>query len=302
MAQEIVATVGTFDGVHLGHQHLLLSLRGRASELGLGVAVFTFSPHPAQVLRPDAVPALLSTPREREERLSSRVESVHTLVFSRDLSNLSAEEFVAYLRDEYGVRGLLLGYDHRFGRDAVLSFAEYEEIGRRCGVEIWHEDCFLAPDGLPVSSSRIRRALHEGRVGEANSLLGYAYELTGCVMGGMRIGRAMGYPTANIAPEESTKLIPADGVYAVSVVIGSALHHGMLYIGKRPTMDNGDYRSIEVNIFDLNADLYAKTLTLRLEDFVRRDRKFASVDELKAQIARDEAAIRQFFLEKGGGL
>lgn len=299
MAQEVIATIGTFDGVHLGHQHLLSRLNLLASEQGRGAAVFTFYPHPAGVLRPDAVPSLLSSQRERIERLRAQVTDVHTLVFSRDLSNLSAEEFICYLRDEYGVRVLLLGYDHRFGRGAQHSFQEYHTIGTRCGVEVCQQDCYLAPDGLPISSSRIRRALQEGRVGEANRLLGYAYEITGSVMGGMRIGRSMGYPTANIAPEEATKLIPADGVYAVSVLLGERLHYGMLYIGKRPTIDNGDYRSIEVNIFDLNADLYAKSLTLRLEDFVRGDKKFASIDELKAQIARDEAHIRQYFRHRG---
>ncbi|MDO4707920.1 MAG: riboflavin biosynthesis protein RibF [Porphyromonadaceae bacterium] len=299
MAQEIIATLGTFDGVHLGHQHLLSRLNTLAKQRGMEAAVFTFYPHPAQVLRPDAVPSLLSSQRERIERLKEQIANVHTLVFSRDLSNLSAEEFIYYLKNEYGVRGLLLGYDHRFGRGAQHSFEEYRAMGIRCGVEVWQEDCYLTPDGLPISSSRIRQLLLENRVEAANSLLGYPYEVTGHVMGGMRIGRAMGYPTANIAPEEATKLIPADGVYAVSVLNGGNLHYGMLYIGKRPTIDNGGYRTIEVNIFDLNADLYTKSLTLRLEAFVRADCKFASIEELKAQIAHDEVAIRQHFRNQG---
>lgn len=295
MAQEVIATIGTFDGVHLGHQHLINQLNNLGLRLGLEPVVFTFYPHPAQVLRPDAVPELLCSSREKEQLLLTYGHRVEALVFSRDLSNLTAEDFLLYMKEEYGVRALLVGYDHHFGRGAAETFADYQRLGHRHGIEVYSGDRYLRNDGLAVSSTLIRTALREGRVEDANSLLGYVYEITGSVMGGMRIGRSMGYPTANICPEDTAKLIPADGVYAVSVLLSDQVYYGMLYIGKRPTLDNGDYRTIEVNIFDLNADLYAKSLTLRLERYVRADQKFASLEELKVQIASDEATIRQYF-------
>lgn len=295
MAQEVIATIGTFDGVHMGHQSLVKQLIRLGLEQDREPLIFTFYPHPAQVLRPDAVPELLCSAREKSERLESYGVQVETLVFSRDLSNMTAEEFLVYLRDTYNVSALLVGYDHHFGRGAGETFEDYERLGRVHGIDIYQGKRYYQEDGITISSTNVRKLLREGRVEEANSLLGYTYEITGSVMGGMRVGRSMGYPTANINPEDAHKLIPADGVYAVRVLLSERTYYGMLYIGKRPTLDNGDYRTIEVNIFDLNADLYTKSLTLCLDSYVRSDRKFDSLDELKAQIAIDEATIRRIF-------
>ncbi|MDO4691747.1 MAG: riboflavin biosynthesis protein RibF [Porphyromonadaceae bacterium] len=294
MAQEIIATVGAFDGIHLGHRALLNQLRDLSEVLGLVPVVFTFSPHPAEMLRPELAPPHLA-PLEQNVELLRRygVERVEILAFTPELASRSAEEFMLELRDRYGLKALLVGYDHQFGRGANLTYEDYEAIGRRLGITLY-QGSSLRIDDAPVSSSRIRQLLGAGKTREANAMLGYTYRFSGQVVGGMRIGRTMGYPTANIRPDDPRQLIPADGVYAVRVRIAQCMHTGMLYIGKRPTLDGAE-RTIEVNIFDLSADLYAQRLELHLETYVRPDCKFPSLEALQDQIARDEQFVRAYF-------
>lgn len=303
----MIATIGTFDGVHRGHHALLDELHRRASETGLTPAVVTFDPPPALVLHPDEAPRQLTTALERVERLRSLgLEHIILLSFTSELSRLSAEGFMRLLHDKYGVQALLAGYDHKFGHGASLDFESYATLGASLGIDVYRAEP-LDASGMPISSTRIRQLLTTGALAEANALLGYTYHLSGRVVGGLKIGRSMGYPTANIAPDDPTKLIPADGVYAVRIRLEprlgtsdttATLHTGMLYIGDRPTIDSGLSRTIEVNIFDLSANLYAQRLRVEFVEYVRPNRRFDSLDELRDQIARDEVQIRQIFAEQ----
>lgn len=302
MVTAIAATIGTFDGVHLGHRALLAELRESAQRQGLTPHIITFDPPPSIVLRPEEAPGQLSTALERVERLRSLgFEHIILLPFTKAVAELTAEDFMRLLRDKYGVRSLLVGYDHRFGKGANLSLDAYSALGEQLGLHVCRAQA-LDAGGAPISSSRIRQLLLSGRLQEANALLGYEYTLSGRVVGGLQIGRSLGYPTANIAPDDPYKLIPSDGVYAVRVRLEPRLgtadlepthHTGMLYIGHRPTLDDGLSRTIEVNIFDLSANLYAQRLRLEFVQYVRPDKRFDSLDELQGQISQDEETIRR---------
>lgn len=305
MGQEvIIATIGTFDGVHLGHQALLSELNTRAQVLGQVPAVITFDPPPVTVLRPDTEPRLLSSGLERLERLRSLGhQHIILLSFTAELASLSARSFMELLRDKYKVRGLLMGYDHRFGCDAELQIEDYIRLGEEVGIAVWQAGA-LSSESSPISSTRIRDLLLGGRLAEANALLGYDYTLSGRVVGGLQIGRSMGYPTANIVPDDRYKLVPADGVYAVKIRLEPRLgtddsvashHYGMLYIGDRPTIDEGLSRTIEVNIFDLSANLYAQRLRIEFVSYVRGNYRFPSLEALQVQIVQDEQTIRAIF-------
>lgn len=295
----VIATIGTFDGVHLGHQALLAELKRSAEELGMRPAVVTFDPSPAMVLHPSDRQAQLSTTSERVQYLRSMgLEDIILLNFNERLASLTSRDFMCLLKEKYGVGALLLGYDHRFGCDALQSFESYHALGQSLGLSVLQASA-LQHSGEAISSSRIRQLLLSGGLREANRLLGRAYTLSGQVVGGLQIGRSLGYPTANIKPDDEHKLIPYDGVYAVRVhlercVCGERFshHHGMLYIGDRPTLGGGLARTIEVNIFDLHANLYAKHLRIEFVDYVRPNQRFASLEDLQRQIALDEAYIR----------
>lgn len=297
-----IATIGTFDGVHTGHVALLEELKRLARKLALRPAVVTFDPMPVSVLRPESAPKSLMSVGERVAAVRSLgISDIILLSFTPSLAQLSAEEFMLLLRDKYAVHALLIGYDHHFGKGAKLSFSEYVAIGERIGMQVFQASP-LASSGSPVSSSRIREALLNCALGEANNLLGRAYSLSGQVVGGMQIGRSLGYPTANIKLDDPSLLVPADGVYAVRVQLDSCscgnqklMYTGMLSIGNRPTLSEGLARTIEVHIFDLNANLYAERLTLVFERYMRANRKFESLEELQKQIGRDEQEIRAYF-------
>lgn len=304
MAQAIAATIGTFDGVHLGHRALLQELQACANQQGLSPYIITFDPPPSIVLRPEAAPAQLSTALERVERLRSLgFENIILLPFTQAVADLTAQEFMLLLRDKYGVQSLLVGYDHRFGKGANLDLDTYRSIGETLGISVCRAQA-LQTLGEPISSSRIRQLLQSGKLEDANALLGYEYTLSGKVVGGLQIGRSLGYPTANISPDDPNKLIPSDGVYAVRIRLEPRLgttdslasyHTGMLYIGNRPTIDQGLSRTIEVNIFDLSANLYAQRLRLEFVQYIRPDKRFASLDDLQRQITQDEENIRHIF-------
>lgn len=296
MAKRLIATIGTFDGVHRGHRALLDELQALSTaDQSLTPAVITFSPSPIRVLRPMVQYQQICTVDERLELLQEAgIPYRIVLPFDRAIAELSSEQFMCLLRDKYGVQELLLGYDHRFGHGAPSDHSYYIELGDRLGIKV-HRSTPLLYDGAPISSSRIRSWLTEGDMQRANEALGYTYTLTGRVVGGLHIGRTMGYPTANIQLEDPDKLVPADGVYAVRVRTAQAQHYGMLYIGNRPTVQAGLTRTIEVNIFDLSADLYTQRLEVELTHYVRADQRFATLDALQAQIAQDEHNIRTYF-------
>lgn len=296
MAKRVIATIGTFDGVHRGHRALLNELLTLVSAGdNLKPMVITFSPSPSRVLRPYVEYKQLCTIDERLGLLlHSGIESRIVLPFDHHISELTSEQFMCLLRDKYGVEELLLGYDHRFGHGALSDPDHYIEVGNKLGIRV-HRSTPLLYEGLPISSSRIRTWLTEGDMQRANEALGYTYTLSGRVVGGLHIGRTMGYPTANIQLDDPEKLIPADGVYAVRVHTSQAQHYGMLYIGNRPTVSSALARTIEVNIFDLSADLYTQRLEVALVHYVRTDHRFSSLEALQSQIAQDERNIRTYF-------
>ena len=276
-----IATIGFFDGVHRGHRFLFAQLEEHAKLLHLSPVIYTFSQHPKQILTGTS-PAMLTTNTEREALLCAYGE-VCFLDFSA-VQHLTAEQFMRYLHDEQDVAALLIGYDHHFGSDRLKGFAEYEKIARKIGlhVERAHE-CLV--DGLPVSSSRIRKLLKAAQIDQVNRLLGYTYSVSGVVEHGNAIGATLGFPTANIRLN-SAKQLPASGVYVVMAQVDGVEYKALANIGTNPTVGN-DHLSLEVHLLDFQGDLYDQSLTISFLSFLREERKFDSLEELKNQITAD---------------
>lgn len=282
-----IATIGFFDGVHRGHRFLFAQLKELAHERGLEPLILTFDRHPKEVLT-GICPPMLTTYVERQHLLALHAE-VRVLPFS-EVQGLTAEQFMRYLQEKEQVEVLLMGYDHRFGSDQLKGFSEYEKVARRVGlhVERAHE-CLV--DSLPVSSTRIRKLLHEGHIKEVNRLLGYDYALSGSVEHGNGIGAQIGFPTANICLQ-SDKLLPIAGVYAASAVlegdtdITPATYAAVVNIGNNPTVGN-NHLTIEAHLIHYQGDLYGKTITIVLHEYIRAERKFDSLQKLQEQIRRD---------------
>ena len=290
-----VATIGFFDGVHRGHRFLIGQVRREAAWRGMESAVVTFPVHPRKVLQPGFCPRLLTTRDEKLDLLAQLdIDRCILFDFTPHLASLSACEFMEVLRNRYNIHTLVVGYDHRFGHNRSEGFDDYVRHAADLGMEVLPAEACSAPGGRPVSSSLIRRLLQdEGDVAQAADCLGYRYFLCGTVVGGRGIGHTLGFPTANLQPDSPDKLIPANGVYAVQVDIDGHSYGGMLNIGVRPTLDNGADRSIEVYIFDFNEDVYGRSMRLSFICRMRGECKFASLDELKAQLLKDEVAVRQ---------
>ena len=281
-----IATIGFFDGVHRGHRFLFAQLHEHAKLLHLSPVIYTFFQHPKQILTGQS-PAMLTTNTEREALLRAYGE-VYFLDFAA-VQHLTAEQFMHYLHEEQDVDALLIGYDHHFGSDRLKGFAEYEKIARKIGlhVERAHE-CLV--DGLPVSSTRIRKLLLEGHIHEVNRLLNYNYSLTGMVVHGNHIGTKIGFPTANIQLN-TDKLLPSFGVYAAHVQIEEQGYVAIVNVGNNPTVGNPTV-SVEAYIMNFNGDLYGKNITISFYEFLRHEQKFASIEELKAQIKKDIQSLQ----------
>ena len=290
-----VATIGFFDGVHLGHRHLINQVKMAASLNGWCSSIITFPVHPRQVIQSDYQPSLLSSPEEKIELLASTgIDNCILLPFTRELSMLTAWEFMQLLYDKYKVRMLVIGYDHRFGHNRAETFEDYCRYGRDLGIHIMQATAYTQEQDK-VSSSAIRRALLSGEVYTAAKYLGYSYSLDGTVVDGYKVGRKIGFPTANLRVDFSNKLIPAIGVYAVRVQVAGQQWKGMLSIGYRPTLNNGNDLSIEVHILDFQGDIYNQKMRLEFIEFLRPEVKFDSVDELIAQMHQDkEETIKVF--------
>ncbi len=284
-----------FDGVHSGHRQLLAQLVDKAKALNGEAVVLTFWPHPRMVLNQDKDQLrFLSSPEERTI-LFSQLGIDHLLLvpFTKELSNLSSEEFISqFLVDKIGIHHLLVGYNHRFGKGRTHSYNEYCELAEKYDFGISIVEAVLT-DGMQTSSTDIRNHLLAGHIEKANQILGYLYLLNGRVMGGQQLGRRIGYPTANIEVSESYKLIPPDGVYACKVHVEGKLFGGMLNIGYRPTVNhNIDHRSLEVHIFDFNRDIYSEEIRIEFISRVRDEMKFENVNALIEQLKKDEVVIR----------
>jgi riboflavin kinase / FMN adenylyltransferase len=286
-----VVTSGTFDGVHLGHQKIFGRLIEIARRYQGETVVLTFWPHPRLVLHPeDDSLKLLNTFEEKAAFLKDHgIDHLIRIPFTKEFSQLTSEQFIRQiLVDTIGTKKLVIGYDHHFGKNREGSFEQLKQNAPKYGFEV-EEIPRQDVDHVGVSSTKIRKALEEGDIETATHFLGKPYSLTGRVVAGDKLGRLMGYPTANIEIDTKYKLIPMDGIYAVTVLHEHSTYGGMLYIGNRPTI-NGTKQNIEVNIFGFNKDIYGESLTIYIHRLIRGDIKFNDLEALKDQLHLDEQA------------
>lgn len=286
--QKTIVTIGTFDGVHVGHQKIIEKLVAEAKASNKKSVLLTFFPHPRMVLQKDVTIKLINTINERAQHLEKLgLDSLIIHPFSKEFSRLTALDFVRdILVNQLSISKLIIGYDHHFGKNRegnIEQLTEYSHLYDFIVEEIPAQDI----DEVSVSSTKIRKALTNGQLKTANNYLGYNFSLTGKVVNGKQLGGKIGFPTANIDIAETYKLIPKTGVYVVKSVINNLTVYGMMNIGNRPTVD-GEHQTIEVHFFNFNRDLYNKELTIELLYFLREEQKFDSVAELTVQLKKDK--------------
>ena len=315
-----VVTIGTFDGVHLGHQKIIQKLVEKAHQIDGESVILTFFPHPRMILHPEDHQLKMINTMAEKAMLLEKLGIHHLIItpFTRDFSNQSPQEYIEQvLLQKIGMKAMVIGYDHRFGKDRSGNLAELQQFSKMYNYDI---DEIPEQDiaDVAVSSTRIRKALSKGDVDVANELMSHPFSLTGKVIRGDQIGRTLGYPTANLFIEESYKIIPSDGIYAVEVEIKdsrnknqvidnpfqpnqseiknqkSKIYKGMAYIGHRPTI-NGMSQNIEVNIFDFAEDIYHQSIQLNFLHFIRHDIKFEGLEKLTEQLGRDKESTLAFF-------
>lgn len=282
------ATIGFFDGVHRGHRFLIEQVKEVARHYGVASSVVTFAEHPRRVLHSDYQPQALTTADEKREMLLAQgIDECHVLDFDERMASLSARDFMkTVLKERFGVRFLIIGYDNRFGHNRSEGFDDYVRYGKELGIEVIRARAFEL-DGIGVSSSVVRALLSEGEVELAARCLGYRYSLSGKVVDGVKEGRRMGFPTANIDMDGMQKMIPANGVYAVEAEVdGGSVYPAMMNIGNRPTFD-GQKTTMEVNIIDYQGNLYGRNLRVSFVKRIRAERKFPSEKALAAQLEKD---------------
>lgn len=292
--ENATVTSGTFDGVHLGHQKILQILKKEANVIHGESVVITFWPHPRTVVSQDSQDLkLLSTIEEKIDLLEKfGVQHLLLIPFTREFSELSSDEFVQkILIKQIGTKKLVIGYDHRFGKNREGSFEYLQNNSLKFGIEI-QEIPKQEIENLTISSTKIRESLFNGDIEVANELLGRHYSFNGIVVKGRQLGRTIGFPTANVQVSETYKLIPSNGVYAVKVFLRNAWYSGMMNIGNRPTVD-GIGRTQEVNIFDFKDDIYGEKIKVELVSYIREEIKFNNIESLKEQILLDQEACLQ---------
>ncbi|MDQ1769935.1 bifunctional riboflavin kinase/FAD synthetase [Labilibaculum sp. A4] len=289
-----VVTIGTFDGVHLGHRKVIRRLQELAQKVNGETVIFTFYPHPRLVLNTeDNGLRLINTLEEKKVLLEAAgIDHLVVYPFTKEFSKLTYVEFVEkILVKQLGMKYLVVGYDHRFGHNREGKYEDLKVFADQLNFKIERQDV-LNMDAINVSSTKIRNAIADGDIQMANKYLGYRFFIKGDVVNGKKLGHTIGFPTANIDPQESYKLVPKDGVYAVKVDVDDKRYLGMLNIGVRPTVNNQlDNRSIEVHILDFNQDIYFKNITIHFYQRIRNEQFFASLDELKAQLAKDKLEV-----------
>lgn len=290
-----VVTVGTFDGVHAGHRAIMDTVLRKAEERNARSVIVTFDPHPREIINPgDAGIKLLTTLPERREILEELgIDRMVVIPFDRDFSLLSSEEFIRdIIYDKIGVAEFVIGYDHHFGKDREGSIETVERLGKEFGFDTY----VVSKREIgtkTVSSTAIRNAISEdGNVEIAADFLQRLYRLNGTVIHGDKRGKEIGYPTANIKPEDGRKIIPKDGVYAVGVRYEGQWYKGMMNIGTRPTFEE-QHRTLEVHLFDFEEDIYGKEVQVRFVKRIRDEKKFSGVDELVSQLQKDEKAAKE---------
>lgn len=291
-----VATIGMFDGVHLGHATLIAALRSQAREAGLRSLVITFDRHPQCVLAASGL-KMLQTLDDRIAALEAQQpDELLVLEFNKELAGTGTRDFMQLLAQRYGVATLIVGYNHRFGHNAPRTFDQYVALGKEVGITV-----IKAPEYLgqyaPVSSTIVRGLIAAGKVTDAMHCMGRPYCLRGHVVHGFHNGRGIGFPTANVGHTDPTVILPHNGAYAVLVHVDGQCLQGMVNVGVRPTLDNGPQLSIEVNIFDFDTDIYGRDISLEFIGFLRLEFKMGSIDELRRQLTADRDKSRKILTE-----
>ena len=293
-AKPTIVTIGTFDGVHIGHQKILEQITKSARDLNCESLVLTFFPHPRMVLQEGTEMKQLNTLDEKIYLMDNLgIDNLVVHPFDKEFSRLTAEEFVKeVLVDVFKIKKIIIGHDHRFGRNRTANIDDLITFGETYGFDV-EQISVKEIDAVSISSTKIRNALLEGNVALAANYLGYNYSLTGIVSKGKQLGRTIGFPTANIKIEESYKLIPLNGVYIAKSIIEGKTIYGMMNIGTRPTVD-GTSQTIEIHFFDFNQDIYNQKITISLLKRIRDEQKFESVDALKIQLGMDKTSAQDY--------
>lgn len=293
-----ILTLGTFDGVHIGHQKIIKKLLKQQEKTPAPTVVLTFFPHPRMVLQQDQSLKLLNTIEERIELLQNLgIDCLVVHPFDYEFSRLTAEEFVEKVLVQHAnIQNIIIGYDHRFGRNRTANITDLEQFGKQFGFDVTQISA-KEVDEISVSSTKIRNALIEGDIATANTYLGYHYFLTGSVQKGKQLGRSIGFPTANLQLTADYKLVPKNGVYIVQSTLHGKTVYGMMNIGNNPTVD-GTQQHLEVHFFDWNNDLYQQTIRVELLHKTREEIKFDSVVDLKKQLELDQQEILQWLKDQ----
>lgn len=292
-----VLTIGTFDGVHMGHRAILKRVTEHAAQIGGESILLTFEPHPRKLIFPDQ-PIEIITPTQKKLQLVTEAGIQHVIVvpFTKDFACLTAKQYVAdFLAKTFNPAAIVIGYDHHFGADRKGNINLLKEVQEEYGFDVVEISAQLIDDAT-VSSTKIRKAISMGDVADAANMLGRCYTLAGKVQQGAQLGRTIGFPTANMVPLDAEQIVPANGVYAVNVIADGQRYAAMLNIGIRPTVSKELTRHIEAHLFDFSGDLYNKHIELDFIHRLRDERKFNSLDELKAQLQQDEIAARKLLV------
>lgn len=292
--KKTILTLGTFDGVHIGHKKILEKITQNTENEKYESLVLTFFPHPRMILQEESAIKLLNTITEKIDLLEKTgIENLVIHPFDESFSRLTAEEFVReILVEQFHIQKIIIGHDHRFGRNRTANIDDLIDFGKKYGFEV-EQISAQEINEISVSSTKIRNALEEGDIVLANKYLGYEYFLTGTIIKGKQLGRTIGFPTANLKIEENYKLIPRNGVYIVSSIINNKTVFGMMNIGFNPTV-NGENQTIEIHFFDFEADLYHQKITVSLLHRIRSEQKFDSVVLLKEQLEKDRNYAKAF--------
>ena len=286
--KKTILTLGTFDGVHIGHKKILERITQNTENGKYESLVLTFFPHPRMVLQEKSEIKLLNTISEKIKLLEATgIENLIVHPFDESFSRLTAEEFVhTILVDKFQIHKIIIGHDHRFGRNRTANIDDLIAFGKEYGFEVEQISAEEIQD-VSVSSTKIRKALNEGNMALANEYLGYNYFLNGTIVKGKQLGRTIGFPTANIHIEEEYKLIPKIGVYVVKALVSEEIVYGMMNIGFNPTV-NGEKQTVEVHLFNFDKDIYEQNIQVSLLHYIREEQKFGSVDALKDQLKKDQ--------------
>lgn len=297
-AKNPVLTIGTFDGVHLGHRKIIARLHDLAKEMDGESVIFTFDPHPRKVVAPGESSLRILTTLDEKIELFEQSGIDHLIIypFTAEFAQLSYEQFVEQiLVDQIHTKYLVVGYDHKFGKNRQGDFEFLKNCADRLGFRIEKLDVLLMNESN-ISSTRIREAIQQGDFKTANAFLGYSFALHGTVVEGQKLGRKIQFPTANVEASDPEKIIPGYGVYAVKVKVQNRIYLGMLNIGSRPTVNhNADHRSIEVHIFDFESDIYGASIELLFYTKLREEQKFESIEALKEQLSQDKTDTQSYF-------